>query len=213
MAGEDFGDDSKIVQFVERILDTGIGGLGPLKSSLDLAHEYLQDARYVDDHARVQSLINWETSKNFTTGFLTCLGGWVTLPVAVPASLGSAWVLQARLVGTIATIYGHDVSEDRVRTLALISIAGDVGKEVAKKAGIDLAQRAGKEALAHVPGRLLIDINKAVGFRLVTKSGTTGVVNLSRGLPLLGGMVGGTVDALALRAVGSAARHNFTPAS
>lgn len=202
-------DESKALELVNKVLDYGIGGVGPLKNSSDLAQDYLRDASYADNKARIRSLIRWETSKNFTTGFLTGLGGFITMPVSVPAGLGAAWVLQARMVGTIAVINGYDVTDDRVRTLALISIAGDGGKEIAKKAGIDLSQRAGKSALKRVPGKTLIEINKKVGFRLLTKSGSTGVVNLSRGIPLLGGGVGGTVDAASCRAVGAVARHNF----
>jgi hypothetical protein len=201
----------KALEVMTSVLDAGIGGAGPLKSSVELARDYLNDPKYRDHHDRVDSLINWETTKNFTTGFLSGLGGFVTMPLTVPAGLGAAWIIQARLVGTVATVYGHDVADDRVRTLALLSIAGDAGKEVVKRMGIDLSQRAGKAALGKVSGRTLIEINKRVGFRLLTKAGTTGVVNLSRGIPVLGGLMAGTIDATALRVVGRAARHNFRP--
>jgi hypothetical protein len=56
---------------------------------------------------------------------------------------------------------------------------------------------------------VLLDINKKVGFRLVTKSGTTGVVNLSKAVPVLGGVVGGTIDGTSTRAVGAVARRAF----
>lgn len=68
---------------MNRALDAGIGGIGPLKSSIELAREYQDDARYSTNDSRVRSLINWETSKNFTTGFISGLGGFVTMPVAV----------------------------------------------------------------------------------------------------------------------------------
>jgi hypothetical protein len=196
---------------VSRVLDAGIGGIGPLKSSVDLAAEYLSDLRYRDGEHRVDSLINWETSKNFTTGFLSGLGGFAAMAVSVPAGLGTAWLIQARLVGTVATIYGHDVDSDRVRTLALLSMAGDAGKEVVKRMGIDLSNRAGRAAIGKVSGRTLIEINKRVGFRLLTKAGSTGVINLSRGIPILGGVVAGSIDATALRLVGRSARLNFRP--
>lgn len=204
-------EQSTALAALTQMIEAGIRGVGPLKGSVDLVNEYLSDERYRDDEERVDSLVRWETAKNFTTGFLTWLGGLATLPVAVPASLGSAWMIQARLVGAIATIYGHDVSEDRVRTLALMSIAGDTGKEVVKHAGIDLSGRAGKVALSKVPGRVLIDINKKLSIRLFTKAGTKGVFNLAKALPLLGGFVGGGVDAVALRIVAKAARDNFGP--
>ena len=201
----------KALDLVNGILDAGINGLGPLKSASELADEYLSDSRYPDNDARINSLINWETSKNFTSGFLTGLGGLLTLPVAVPAGLGASWAVQARMVGAIAKIQGHDTKEDRVRTLALLAIVGDAGKEVVKQAGVQVGNKLGMKALEAVPGRLLIEINKLVGFRLLTKAGTTGVINLIKVVPVAGGLVGGTVDAFACRKVGALAREMFAP--
>ena len=193
-------------------MDIGIDGGAPgFSSSRDLAHEYLNDSRYADDHKRVSALIKWETSKAFGTGMVTGLGGFITMPITVPSGVAVGWVLQARLAAAIAAIYGHDVDEDRVRSLAMLALIGDSGKEAAKRVGIDLSQRAGKAAIERVPGRVLTDINKRVGFRLITRSGTTGVINLANAIPVLGGVVGGTFDAAAQRAVGAAARRSFRP--
>jgi len=102
-------DSSKALQLVNWIVDKAIDGVPPLSSAHDLAQEYLIDKSYPDHDERVGSLINWETSKNFTTGFITGLGGLLTLPIAVPSALGASWVIQARMVGAIAVIYGHDL--------------------------------------------------------------------------------------------------------
>ena len=201
----------KALDLVNAILDAGINGLGPLKSASELADEYLSDSSYPDNDARINALINWETSKNFTSGFLTGLGGLLTLPVAVPAGLGASWVMQARMVGAIAKIQGHDTKEERVRTLALLAIVGDAGKEVVKQAGVQVGNKLGMKALKAVPGRLLIKINKLVGFRLLTKAGTKGVINLIKVVPVAGGLVGGTVDAFVCRKVGALAREMFAP--
>jgi hypothetical protein len=199
---------------VQKLMDLGIDGAAPgLTSSRALAQEYLNDSRYADDHRRVSALINWETSKAFGAGMVTGLGGLITMPVAVPSGVAIGWVLQARLAAAIAAIYGHNVEEDRVRTLAMLALIGDSGKEAAKRVGIDLSQRAGRAAIERVPSRVLIDINKRVGFRLLTRSGTTGVINLANAIPILGGVVGGSFDAAALRTVGAAARRSFRPAS
>jgi hypothetical protein len=203
--------EDRALSLVERVLDTGFTGPGPLKSSLSLAQEYEADRKYTSYDTRVRALVNWETSKNFTTGFATGLGGLLTLPATLPAGLGASWLIQARMVGAVAALGGHDIEDDRTRTLALISIAGDAGKEIVKHAGIDLTQRAGKAALQRVPGHVLIDINKRVGFRLLTKGGTTGVFNLARGVPFLGGVVAGSIDAVMLRTVGRAAQRIFAP--
>ena len=56
-----------------------------------------------------------------------------------------------------------------------------------------------------------IEINRKVGFRLLTKAGTTGVINISKAIPLVGGVVGGTVDGVATGVVGKVAKRTFAP--
>ncbi len=60
-----------------------------------------------------------------------------------------------------------------------------------------------------IPGRALIALNKRVGFRLMTKFGEKGVVNLARLVPLAGGVVGATFDGTACYLVGQAADRHF----
>ncbi|MFN5980296.1 MAG: hypothetical protein ACK45W_13510, partial [Pseudanabaena sp.] len=50
--------------------------------------------------------------------------------------------------------------------------------------------------IKRIPGRVLIEINKKIGFRLITKAGEKGVVNVMKMLPLVGGVVGGTFDGI-----------------
>lgn len=52
-------------------------------------------------------------------------------------------------------------------------------------------------------------INKAVGFRLLTKFGQTGAVNLGKAVPIVGGIIGGTIDSVATRAIGKVAIKTF----
>lgn len=200
---------SNATKVVRYLLDKGIGGVPPLSSSEHLAQEYLLDQGYRDNDHRVASLVRWETSKNFSSGFLTGLGGIITMPISVPTALGASWVVQARMAGAIARIYGHDVTDDRVRTFVLLSLAGDSAKDLIKDAGIRLARSGMRRALAQIPGRALVEINKQIGFRLLTKAGERGIVNLSKAIPLAGGVVGGSLDAMACRIVGKAAKSIF----
>ncbi len=194
---------------VKYVLDKGISGVPPLVGSEKLAQEYLLDVGYQQNHDRVKSLIRRETSKNFTSGFLTGLGGLITMPISVPSALGASWILQARMAGAIARIYGHDLDDDRVRTFVLLSLAGDSASSVVKDAGIQIGRKLTEKAIAAIPGRALIEINKAVGFRLITKAGEKGVVNLTKAVPIAGGIVGGGLDALSCRVVGRTAQKLF----
>ena len=175
-------EESKALQVANWLTEKAVGGVGPLSSAEELALEYLNDSSYESNDKRVDSLIKWETSKNFSTGFITGLGGFATLPVTIPASLGASWILQARMAAAIARIYGHDLSEDRVKTLILCVIIGQDIKEVCKQVGIKIGTKLTYVAIRKLPGEVLKRINQAVGFRLLTKAGEKGIINLTLSL-------------------------------
>ena len=207
--------EDKALALVNQLNNYAMEGVkaGPfqLASSAELAEEYENDPKYKDADARVKALIRWETTKNFTTGFLTGVGGIITLPVAIPAALGTSWIIQTRMVGAIAILYGHDLNEDRVRTLAGVAFLGNSAKRFLKTAGIQVGERLARNAVGNIPGRALIEINKRVGMRLVTKTGQKGVINLAKGIPFVGGAVGGMVDGAMCLAIGKAAQTIFRP--
>jgi hypothetical protein len=180
-------EKSKAMRVVRWITDQAISGVPPtFKSARGLADEYLSDEGYRDHDHRVSSLVNWETSKNFSTGFFTGLGGLITLPVAVPASIWASWIIQARMAATIAAIHGRDLTEDRVQTLVVLAMLGDSAKEILKQCGVQIANKITQNLIKQVPGKVLIQINQQVGFRLLTKAGTRGVVNLMKWIPIAG---------------------------
>ena len=193
------------------LLEQGLGGVGPLAGAEALAAEYLDADRYRDDDARVAALINHEAVKNFGTGFLTGLGGFLTLPVAVPAALAASWVLQARMAGAIARIYGHDLASERVRTKILLALAGDVARDAMKDLGLEPGDRLSRRAIDQVPGRALVEVNKRVGTRLLARFGQRVALRFPRAVPVFGGVVGGSLDALVCRKVGATARTLFRP--
>ena len=49
-------------------------------------------------------------------------------------------------------------------------------------------------AIKKIPGKVLTKINQKVGFRLVTKFGSKGVVNLGKLVPGVGAVIGGGLD-------------------
>lgn len=203
--------DDYAVQLVKWLTEKSIGGVPPLSSAECLAQEYLIDQSYPDDEERIDGLINWETTKNFTSGFVTGLGGLITLPIAIPTAFGASWIIQARMVAAIAKIRGYDIHSHKVQTFVMVTLVGDAMKDILKNAGIQIGQRLTRSLLNQIPGKLLIEINKQVGFRLITKAGSTGAINLMKGIPLVGGVVGGTVDAYACRYVGKKAKDLFYP--
>lgn len=206
-------DDVPAGRLAGYLLDQGLAGIGPLSSAESVASTYLRDAKYRDDDARVAALIKWETTKNFTTGFLTGLGGFLTLPVAVPAALAASWVVQARMAGAIARIYGHDLESARVRTKVLLSLAGDVAKDAIKDLGLKVGDKLTQRGVDQIPGRLLVEVDKRIAAKLAAQVGSRVVLRFPRAVPLIGGVVGGALDAVVCRKVGATARTLFRPPS
>ena len=202
-------DENKALQLINWITEKAFDGVPPLCSAENLALEYQIDLSYPDDEERIESLINWETTKNFTSGFITGLGGLITLPVAIPVAFGASWIIQARMAGAIAKLAGHDIGSDRVRTFVMVCLAGNACKDILKDAGIKIGNGLARSAMQKIPGKVLIEINKMVSFRLITKAGEKGAVNLMKMVPLAGGVIGGAFDAGACRVVGKQAKRLF----
>ncbi len=208
---EYIANDESASKLVRYLLEKGLGGFPPLSSAANLADEYLIDRDFDSNDERVAALMKWEMAKNFSTGFITGLGGFVTLPVGVPSALVASWLIQARMAGAIARIYGHDLVEARVRTLILLCLAGDVAKAAMSDLGLDLGSRLPQSALKQVPGRALVEINKRIGMQLLAKAGQRGLAQFPKAIPVVGGMVGGAFDAVVCRMVGRTAKRVFRP--
>ena len=121
-----------------------------------------------------------------TSGFVTGVGGLITLPVAIPANIGSVLYVQMRMVAAIAKIGGYDVRSDQVQTLVYMCLTGTAITDVAKQAGIKIGEKMLVAAVKKIPGNVLIKINQRIGFRLLTKFGEKGVINLGKMVPLAG---------------------------
>ncbi|GHE08369.1 EcsC family protein [Klenkia taihuensis] len=200
-------DESKAQAVVSNVLAVSIKGKGPFKSAQMIADEHL--ARHGDVEKAVQKVIATHTRLVGMSGFATGLGGLLTLPITVPTDVGVFYMQASRCAAAVAHLRGYDLDSDEVRSIVAMTTLGASGVAIAAEFGVDLGTRAAVAALKKVPGRVLIDINKKVGFRLVTKAGTTGVVNLTKLVPLVGGGVGSSVNVVGMRSIGRYATRNF----
>lgn len=57
----------------------------------------------------------------------------------------------------------------------------------------------------------MIEINKKVGFRLLSKFGRTASINLVKEVPLVGGGVGTGVNVLTINQIAKYSRRTFVP--
>lgn len=184
-----------------------IQGIPGTDSAYELADNYLSKSSNTDE--AITSLINWQTSKCATSGFVTGLGGVITMPVAIPANIASVIYVQMRMIAAIAHIRGYDLKDDQVQTFVYACLTGQSAAEVVKSAGVKIGLKVGEAQVKRIPGKVLVKINQKVGFRLVTKFGQKGVINLGKMVPVLGGVIGGSFDAVSTRTIAKAAKMTF----
>lgn len=200
-------DENKIIEVLNWAYDKSINGATGLDSAQELAEDYLTGEGKLKD--KVDALIRWQNTKCFTSGFITGLGGIITLPVSVPANIASVLYVQVRMVATIAYMGGYDVKDDKVKTLVFICLCGDSATQLIKDVGIAIGKKLTEQAIKKISAELIAKINKAVGFRLLTKFGQKGVINLGKAVPVIGGALAGTIDAVATNTIGNVARDTF----
>ncbi|MBW0089615.1 EcsC family protein [Pseudonocardia oceani] len=195
-------------RLVDRLIEFGISGGGPMKGAVEVADEHLIAAGG-DREEAVRRLIATHVRLAAGSGFVTGLGGIATLPVSVPAAMAGLYVVATRMSAGIAHLRGYDVRTEEVHSAILISLLGSAGAATLKKAGVEIGKKSTAAALNRLPGKVLIELNKKVGYRLVTKAGEKGVVNLSKLVPLVGGPIGATIDGLGCRTIATYAMSVF----
>ncbi|MCE6997618.1 EcsC family protein [Saccharothrix sp. S26] len=194
---------------VDHLLKVGINGFGPFKGARQMAAEAL-DKGLTPEEA-IKHLIRTHVAAAGVQGFATNIGGLITLPVTLPANLTASYLVQTHLIASIAAVHGHDLDSDEVQTAILVCLLGNAGTEVLKKAGIKVGAKLTMNLIERIPAQLIREINKRVGFTLLAKYGTTkATVTLAKGVPIVGGVIGGTFDAVTTRAVGAFAARFFT---
>ncbi|HVX11370.1 MAG TPA: EcsC family protein [Pirellulales bacterium] len=203
--------EQKADELIQWITDKAISGVPSLSSAEQLADEYKTRPGFGSDDDRVDSLIKWECSKNFASGFFTGLGGVVTIPFSIPTALGASWLIQTRMSAAIARIYGHNLHDDKVRTFVVLTLLGNEAAGLLKEVGVTVGNKLTLEVIKRIPIKSITSINKLVGFRLLSKVSQQGVVDLTKLVPVAGGVVGGTFDLVACQAVGRIAKKVFRP--
>ena len=131
------------------------------------------------------------------------------MPVTIPVNLASVIYVQIRMIAAIAHIGGYDLKDDRVKTLVYACMAGNGAKDILKDVGIVIGRKMTTQAIKNISGKTITAINQKVGFRLLTKFGEKGAINLGKMIPLIGGFIGGTFDSVTTNTIGNIARNTF----
>ncbi|MFT4185794.1 MAG: EcsC family protein [Micrococcaceae bacterium] len=190
--------------------DRALAGI-PGIDSKDIHELVKHHSQYSNDkEVVIDRIVKAQITKAGTSGFVTGFGGLITLPATIPANIATNIYNQLRMILAIAAIRGYDPHSEEVRTFAYVALTGSSLADVLKKSSVELARKLTTKQIGKIPGKVLMKINKAVGFHLVAKSSSKGLINLGKMVPVVGAVVGGSIDTLATRTIARKAKETFT---
>lgn len=204
--------DGAMDKLVRQLLDFGLDGAGPMSSAAELGAEALRDAGG-DPNRAIQKITRRGVAVGGITGFLTGLGGFVTMPVALPANVAAFYLQATRMVGAVAAVRGYDLTDKAVRTAILLCLVGSDADDVLRKAGMKATPTGMVTgvALKNLPPAALMVVNKAIGFRLIRGLGERALSKLGRGIPVAGGAIGGGLDVWMMNTIAKHSIKEFPP--
>jgi hypothetical protein len=198
-------------RLIERLMDVGIDGRGRFDSAQKVADAAI--AEHSETEEALDTLVRWHLLRGATNGFITGVGGFVTLLVALPVNVLGFYLVATRMVAAIAATRGYDIRKPEVRSAILLALVGADSDDLLAKAGYASTGRLANLAVQRLPGPVLLAVNKGVGFRLLSRVGRKSVTRFGRTVPLVGGVVGAVVDTLLLKRIADHARQEFPPKS
>jgi EcsC protein family len=209
MANNDQGTHiNPAAHLADQLLRVGIDGMGSFKSAEEIADQAMQ--RFGDKKAATDWILSNHTRMAAVEGFVTGVGGFITLVVSIPANIAGFYLLATRMVAAIARINGHDLDDQAVRKAILLCLGGEDSGKILSTLGMATTSGRILGGIAQgVSPALQMAVNKAVTFRVLTSIGKSALGSLGRGVPVAGGVVGAAMDGILIRRIGSAAREEF----
>jgi hypothetical protein len=197
-----------VMNLLEECYDKCLNGVPKVSRSVkDMTNDYLKKNKTKEQACK--NMCKMQIIKCTTSGTITNFGGLITLPVAIPANIGSVLYVQMRMIASAALMGGYELESDQTQTLVFACLAGVTVNSFVKKAGVSAGQKLANNMIAKIPGKSLQAINKKVGYRFITKFGETGTINLGKLVPGVGAVVGGSLDAIETKIIADRAYKWF----
>jgi hypothetical protein len=190
------------------IIDFAINGNTAFPGAKETAARSLQSKG--EREAAIDSIVLQHIGLASAQGFLTSVGGLLTLPVGLPANLAGLAVLSVRMIGSIAHLRGYDVDDRRVRAALTLAMLGD---DEVRRLVADGKLPTSPLAIATAP-MFDADLERRISERVMgSLAGRLGGKHLAvvvvRRIPLVGGGVGAAVDGWLTFGLAAYAKREF----
>ena len=199
----------KIISILDWAYLKSVNGVTGLASAEDLAKNYIKASN--TPFQQSNALIRQQNTTAATLGFITGLGGGITLPVTIPASIASALCIQMRMTAAIAHLGGYDLKDERVKHLIYACLVADSAQDVLNDVGVTIGNKVAMNAVKSISTQALQEIHNKFKFNLLHQVGGNGISHFGKFVPVLGGLVSGVLDAHSTNSIGNVARDTFTP--
>ena len=183
---------------LNQLYPKAVSGLPLVDTPEKLAAPYLRRGA---SRAHAEAMIGQHIALSGLTGFVTGLGGWLSMPVTLPANLAGVALLQLHMAASCAVLAGRDLNDSDTRTevveCLLKTRKGEPNteqEETLSRATVKLAEKGVRS------------IAKASFLWSAAAAGRRIGGRIARGVPFLGGVIGAISDAYNTRIV---ARHTL----
>ena len=191
---------------LDRLYPTVLDGVPGLGTPQSVAAEVRAAGGSTDE--QIDRLVRRHVALSASAGFLSGLGGWLTLPVVLPANMAAVASLQLHMAASVASLAGLDPRSGATRDRVLACLVGsgpvdparDAEQETLDRVGLKLAERGINLVVSATVGAAKWGAKKAAG-RVQRRA--------LRGIPLVGGFIGAASDGYVTMKVAEAARDEF----
>ncbi len=187
-------DENVLLALLDDLYKKALTGIPKVSDPVEkLADDYF--IKYGTTSKAAKALLNAGTAKCGASGFLTGLGGFITMPVTIPANLGSLLYMQIRMAAAAARLGGFDIYSEETKALVYVCLTGRDAHEILKKIHTETARNFTTKAGDILPNKMFSSVSHKMDFRFIVKFIAKRSVRFIDAVPVAGGVFGGALDA------------------
>ncbi|MEM6785303.1 MAG: EcsC family protein [Bacteroidota bacterium] len=180
-----------------------LDGLPVLGSPQEFAQPYLD--KVGPKRSRAEQMVRAHLAAASATGFVSGLGGWVTLPITIPANLAGVALVQLHMTAAVAHLGGHTLGDPAIQERIVGCLIGDPDHETERRTEDEMVDRFGVKFAEK--GLQFVATQSWQLAKFATQRSLTN--RLARRIPLVGGVIGGLSDLYNTRVVARCALDTF----
>jgi hypothetical protein len=197
---------------VTMVRDVGLDGKLTYSSAAEVARRARRGRGKRRPEVAVRRLVRSHRRGVTVGGFLTGLGGFITLPILLPTNVVEFYIQATRMVGAIAAVRGYDLEDEEIRVRVLAALLGEESGDVLKNVGLGpVTGVAARSVAKKLPTSPQSQVASAIGGRLLRRFGLRSVRLFGKAIPGLGAVLGALTDRAQLNKIAKAARASFPP--